>query len=495
MARKATIQHPEWALKYKTKGTELRLQRGRYYLYQVHSEYDKKIKRSRKITDKFLGTITEADGLIKPKAERVREQQEVRQLWVREGGMAEYFTQKMERYATLLREYFPEHWQTIIAMAYCRLVWQSPLKNMDYHWKQSYLSELYPEAKMSKNSLSKVVRSLGQMRQQVIGFCRRFSASGGSIVFDGTDLSSASIGTGLTHHSKSKRGDFQDLANLMCVFSVKEMLPLYYRLLPGNIRDVKSFQLSLLEAGISNAVIILDKGFFSKANLNRLDKVGLKYIIPLKRSAKENDYSRIGYGSEAEYDGFFTYHGRCIWYCRSTDNPHVIMFLDEDMRQQERSDFIRRMTEADRDGKKNNYTPEILAERSHRFGVIGLYTNTEENERGEYSPSDIYLKYKTRPEVEQMIDTFKNVLDCDKAYMCDRMAYEGWMFVNFIALHWYYNIYHDLLLTDTLTSQSVQDTIHFLTGIKRVRINNEWHWAEMTKKSEKSLKILGLPIT
>lgn len=34
------MKHPEWALKYKTKGTELRLIRGTYYLYEVSSKWN-----------------------------------------------------------------------------------------------------------------------------------------------------------------------------------------------------------------------------------------------------------------------------------------------------------------------------------------------------------------------------------------------------------------------------------------------------------------------
>jgi predicted transposase YbfD/YdcC len=58
------MDHPEWASKFKTKNTELRLIRGRYYLYKIKSEWDPKKQRARKITLESLGTITEIDGLI-----------------------------------------------------------------------------------------------------------------------------------------------------------------------------------------------------------------------------------------------------------------------------------------------------------------------------------------------------------------------------------------------------------------------------------------------
>lgn len=56
--------YPEWVLKYKEKGTELRFINGKYYLYKVHCE--RVNGKNKKITDKYLGRITE-DGLVPPK--------------------------------------------------------------------------------------------------------------------------------------------------------------------------------------------------------------------------------------------------------------------------------------------------------------------------------------------------------------------------------------------------------------------------------------------
>ena len=56
--------HPEWALKHKKPGTELRLMKGRYYLYEVSSKWNKEKKRAQKITGKILGRITEDKGFI-----------------------------------------------------------------------------------------------------------------------------------------------------------------------------------------------------------------------------------------------------------------------------------------------------------------------------------------------------------------------------------------------------------------------------------------------
>ncbi|MEA1874856.1 MAG: hypothetical protein U9N51_10590 [Bacteroidota bacterium] len=51
-------KHPEWTLKYKEKGTELRFINKTYYLYKITSKWNPEKKRSQKITLGLLGKIT-----------------------------------------------------------------------------------------------------------------------------------------------------------------------------------------------------------------------------------------------------------------------------------------------------------------------------------------------------------------------------------------------------------------------------------------------------
>src|SRR5659263_194720 len=59
-----TMTHPDWALKHKIKGTELRKIGKYYYLYKISHIWDKEKKQSKKITGEYLGKITE-EGIFK----------------------------------------------------------------------------------------------------------------------------------------------------------------------------------------------------------------------------------------------------------------------------------------------------------------------------------------------------------------------------------------------------------------------------------------------
>src|SRR5947209_5312321 len=71
---------------------------------------------------------------------------------------------------------------------------------------------------------------------------------------------------------------------LMYIFSAELKQPVYYRLINGNITDVKSMKKCVEELHAQNVVFIADKGFYSKNNVADLRGNSLHYIIPLYRN-------------------------------------------------------------------------------------------------------------------------------------------------------------------------------------------------------------------
>ena len=69
------MTHPDWAVKFRRPGTELRrVNAALYKLYECSSVYDKEKKRARKITGKYLGSITESGG-FKESRKRIMERE------------------------------------------------------------------------------------------------------------------------------------------------------------------------------------------------------------------------------------------------------------------------------------------------------------------------------------------------------------------------------------------------------------------------------------
>ena len=63
MPRKSA-DYPEWVTKHKAPGTYINRVGDKYYLYAAHSERIKGTNKVRRVSDGYIGRITEKDGLI-----------------------------------------------------------------------------------------------------------------------------------------------------------------------------------------------------------------------------------------------------------------------------------------------------------------------------------------------------------------------------------------------------------------------------------------------
>jgi transposase len=137
-----------------------------------------------------------------------------------------------------------------------------------------------------------------------------------------------------------------------------------------------------------------------------------------------------------------------------------------------------------------DYTIERFHEKRPASGTIALIENTEQQ------PSGVYTSYKTRGQVETMIDALKNLVQADRTYMQNSQSLEGWMFINHIALQWYYPILQRLKENELNKQYAPADFLMMLSEIKKVKINQPWFNAGMTKKTADLLHRLNiLPIT
>ncbi len=480
--------HPQWALKHKRKGTELRFINGTYYLYRITSKWDPQKKRSKKITLGLLGKITEKDGFIESEKHKLKtKQSNFDNICVKEYGMSSFIENNLSDSIELLQKHFPKHWKFIVASAYARLAYQSPLKNYQYHFAKSFLSEKFKKVGLSSSMISKKMREIGQNRMQIVEYFKEFKVDKDNIIFDGTDIFSNSGKMRYPVKSKTKKGTFDNIVNIMFVYSMKLKTPTYYRLIDGDIKDITSFKLCLDEAQISDAIIIADKGFYSKTNIEKLDKEKLNYIIPLKRNSTLLDYTTIKEGDFKAYDGYFMYEKRIIWYYQKIhDGKKIILYKDESLKNQEINDYLRRC-----ETLPEEYNISTFYQRQYQFGTVGFITNLDNT----HTPESIYITYKNRNQIEVMIDVFKNIFNADKTYMQNDEAMEGWMFINLIVIQWYYKILHHLQAKNLNAKYSTKDIIGFLIDIKKVKINNVWYEDNITKKNKALLEKIKLPIT
>ena len=111
------------------------------------------------------------------------------------------------------------------------------------------------------------------------------------------------------------------------------------------------------------------------------------------------------------------------------------------------------------------------------------------------TPEQVFADYKSRSQIETMIDALKNVIDADRSYMQNEQSLEAWMFINHITLHWYYNILQLLKIKALNKRYAPMDLVRFLKEVRKVKINDKWYDAEITKKTKDLFDSLGIHIT
>lgn len=497
--KKKKMRPPEWAVKFRRPGTELRrVNETRYKLYECSCVYDKQRKRPRKITGKYLGSITEAGGFKESRKRQLeRELEELRSGKSAaapaprvgstcECGLSVYLLDSQAESLGALKEAFPLEWERIAALAYCRLRDQSPMRRVLADFSDGLMSERLGTRGLSANALSAFLREVGGRRAAMTSYMRGFVRPDDTVIFDGTDQISASRLMGYPQLTKTKRGTFDRAVNIMWMFSCGRHLPVYYRLLPGGVKDVSAFKLCAREAGASGCVAIVDKGFQSASNMEALDRLGIKYVMALKRNTTGLDYSPFETRDNAGADGVFIYHERPVWWKRQhIGGREVILYLDEKRRGEETEDYMRRVL----DPKAENYTIETFRAKSLQMGTLALLNASGDD------PEKTYLNYKTRGDVEQAIDAFKNIVEADHSYMQDEKSLEAWMFVNLIALQWYYSIAMRLKQAGLASKYSPMDMVHSLSRMRAVQIDGQWVAAEVSKQERPLVKAAGLHIT
>ncbi len=469
MVRKLrTMVYPDWVLKHKEKGTELRQIGKNYYLYKISHKWDKEKKQSKKITGEYLGRITE-EGILKPKIEQLANTENIT---IKEFGASKFISTQAQDIIQNLKYVFPRIWKEIFAFAAFRFFYASPLKNIQDHYCNSHLSDLFPDAKVSPKTLGRLLHSIGVQRNLIKDFFAKYIKEDETLAVDITHIFSRSEDIISSTLGRNSEHQYIPQINLLLLFSLDKMRPIYYRILAGSIRDVSSLVISMAESGVKNIVLVSDKGFYSMDNINEIyTNNNINYILPLKRNSQLIDYSQSKHAGKNGFDGHFLFENRVIWYYEHIiDEKRIITFLDERLKVEEEKDLLIRVEE-----KKHELTE--FYENQFKFGTISIITKTE------FPPQKIFEFLKSRVNIEVVFDTFKNVLNADRSYMRGDSELEGWEFINFIALLLYYEVYMLLVSKDLLSKYSPKDVILHLARVQKLKIGTNWHHAEIPKKS------------
>lgn len=499
----------------KPKNTEIKHINGNWYLYERSSVYDPNTKKMRKKSGKCLGKITQ-DGYI-PSKEKV-DYRIFEDIEVKEAGFSGYLYAKSKEMIERLKRLFPDIWREIFVIASLRLAYDVRFKRINENYETSILSEIYPGLKLDAPYITGILKTIGKRTSAIKSFMHEDNNKLSSfMVFDGHRILSDSKTLETIDMGYDSKMRFNPQINLVYAFSVsgERCFPYYYKQFSGDVPDVSAFSTLIEEAEIEkdSLTILADKGFGSEDNFTLIDASGFKYIVPIKRDAK--DTTNNVPSSIDGYDNTFTFDGRPIFHKEvKKENYTIHIFLDMVLLSAELSDSVSRAEKSNntillakekeeeriRKGNKRRLTDEELSKlkpvpfqdfikNKATFGTITIRTNNQS-----LSGIQVYTMYKGRNSIEDFFKSYDNSLDFSTSYMRNNYSEDGWLFFNHLASIMAFDILDEIYSSGQTKNVSLKDFKNTLSHVFANKIKGEWRCARITSKKQDFMNTFGFDI-
>lgn len=282
------------------------------YAYESISHWDKEKKQSR-AKRKLIGRVND-DGEIVPTDGRGRKDKKVESKpnidkpdTTRSFYGATYLLDSIGDklgLTTDLKRCFGESYKEILSTAYYLILEDnSPLYRFE---KWSTLHKHPYDKNIPSQRSSELFTSITE--ESKIKFFKQWSRHKQEDEFwayDTTTISSYSEQLKQIQYGHNKESDPLPQLNLAIVFGEKSNLPFYYRKLSGNMPDSKTLThllADLKQLDFDKLKLVMDRGFYSKENVNELFEKHLKFLVSAKMSL-----SFIQSNLENIYDDFCSY--------------------------------------------------------------------------------------------------------------------------------------------------------------------------------------------
>lgn len=272
------------------------------YAYESVSYWDKEKKQSR-AKRTLIGRVDPQSGKVVPTDGRVQKSKEsVNSQSAKRGPVPSLEVSRHFYGATYLfdtvgeklgitddlKRCFPDIYKEILSLAYYLILEE---QGALFRFEKWGILHKHPYGKdITSQHSSRVFASITEAQKQHF-----FSLQGKRKeekehwAYDTTSISSYSQTLNQIQYGHNKEHDPLSQLNLAIIFGSQSSLPFYYRKLAGNIPDSKTLS-HLLEdfkqIGFEKVKLVMDRGFYSEANINALYHEHRKFLISTSMSLK-----------------------------------------------------------------------------------------------------------------------------------------------------------------------------------------------------------------
>ena len=362
----------------------------------------------------------------------------------------------------IIKETFPENWELILSLAYFQAMEKKPLSKVE-HWTEVHT---HPYGQfIDHRRVSELLPLLTEDKQ--LAFFKKWAKlrmQEECLAYDITSISSYSQLNNMVRPGYNRDEESLPQINLAMLFGEQSQLPVYFRTLPGSIRDVSTLKHFLQTASflqMKHPHIIMDKGFFSHANIKDLLANRLHFTIAVPFScnfAKERvaavrdtikdhaNFLQVKGQNMFSHSQMTKWEGRRMYvhvyynaqvaveeYERFLTHLHICKTeLEQGEPQEEHQQHYELfffLKETPKRGRKVTYNHEpIDAYKENTAGFLVLISNAVKN------PAYALQIYRDKDLVEKTFDDLKNSIDSKRLRVHLDESMKGRLFIQFVAL-------------------------------------------------------------
>ena len=179
----------------------------------------------------------------------------------------------------------------ILAMVLNRVIRPTAMYNIKSWYENSTLSLQWPELPLKSQNISNLLAKVGEsdIPSMFMGKMFRNLGTKRTLMYDITSFSSYSQMINLLEYGYNRDDCDLPQVNLSMIVDKEKGIPVMYDIYPGSIVDVTTLKNTIrkIEAhGMENYTLVMDRGFFSKGNIEELVREKIPFIMPATMALK-----------------------------------------------------------------------------------------------------------------------------------------------------------------------------------------------------------------
>lgn len=486
--------------------------KGTIYIYESKGYWDKEKKQSRHKRI-YLGKLDEETGEIIPAKQTDTPK------FSRTYGNFYLFNNLAEKtgLSEILKTVFLDKSNEILTCAFYELVEKKAWYLLE-EWSEETIN--FCEKNLTSQKISDLLKSISdESKMAFFTNWGQIRTEQECIAFDITSISSYSNLIEIVENGYNRDGEDLSQINLGMLFGETSLLPIFYTVYPGSIKDVKTISnmLKLAEfLKLSKMKFVLDKGFFSTNNIDEIltDKNNYQFTVsvPFSTSFAKEAISLVKDEINSPNNTIMVNSDiiQAVTKNEKWKNKklYVHTYFNRKKYAIEESEFLKKILQWEQELKtenilmsnENNYKKYFITKKTQKGtnvkrkeeailetlknkGFLVILSNNIK------TAQEALSVYRNKDAVEKAFDNMKNELDLDRLRIHSEKSMNGRIFIAFIALIIQSQIHRVMKEKDLYKNYTVEKLLSELKKIKKFELSSgKTMLSEISKKQRDIFK-------